>query len=64
MSQCDNFGFYVDTLANNTANLVAKTNHVYAFKWYKADRTPHFCILLFLPTVCLSVQMVTANGMS
>lgn len=64
MSQCDNFRLYIATLANNAANLVAKTNHAYAFKWHKADRTPYFCILLFLPTVSLSVQMVTANGIS
>lgn len=32
MSQCDNFRLYIATLANNAANLVAKTNHAYAFK--------------------------------
>lgn len=60
MSQCDNFRLYIATLANNAANLVAKTNH--AFKLYKADRTLR--ILLVLPTASLSVQMATANGIS
>lgn len=41
----DNFRFYIATLANNVANLVANANHVYVFKWYKEGRTPCACLV-------------------